>query len=266
MKKKAKHDLRSDVSILIVAVLAVLAFFRNNTQAVLLAIAFGAWCIYAACRYLLPMLKRLHNQREVKKLRRYYEQEKQNMQRTSSGDTSIVMLRHANHRISAALRAVYPDATWEWCTDDPEALVANGGVACVRLYGVTGYNYAEVTMNRDAKISFQLMQMAPLSTDAPAADDAKPLSHSREIDPQVWYEQQGKLVLTNLIADLNSRGHSTLTILEDGDISIMQADQELRNKAFASIPERTYWPRLVKLFEREGIAADATTQGITLTW
>lgn len=88
----------------------------------------------------------------------------------------------------------------------------------------------------------------------------------REVDPQVWYEQKGKTVLTNLIADLNSRGHSSLTILEDGNISIMQADKEIKKAAFESVPERTYWPRLVKVFEREGIAADATVQGLVLSW
>ena len=72
--------------------------------------------------------------------------------------------------------------------------------------------------------------------------------------------------MTNLIADLNSRGHSSLTILEDGNISISQADSEIRKPAFESVPERTYWPRLVKVFEREGIAADAAEQGIVLSW
>lgn len=86
------------------------------------------------------------------------------------------------------------------------------------------------------------------------------------IDPQVWYEQQGRTVLESLISDLDSRGHHSLTILENGDIAIKQADAEITHTAFANVPERTYLKRLAKVFEREGIAADVTDGGIVLSW
>ena len=73
-------------------------------------------------------------------------------------------------------------------------------------------------------------------------------------------------VLESLIADLHSRGHHSLTIRENGEIAIQQADSEITRPAFENVPEKTYWPRLVKVFEREGMAADITENGMVLSW
>jgi hypothetical protein len=124
-------------------------------------------------------------------------------------------------------------------------------------------------MDQDARISFQLLKIVPFdkeentSNTEPVALKPKQL---REIDPQIWYEQKGRTVLTNLIADLNSRGHSSLTILDYGNMSISQAGDEIKKAACETVPERTYWPRLIKVFEREGIAADTTDRGLVLSW
>ena len=270
---RKKSNLWSDASILIVAVLAITAFFRGSMQFWLLVTAFAVWSIYAVFRHLLPFIQELQDRKEARALQRHYEQRQAKQQTFPDIDisdpVSIVLLRHASHRISVSLKAVFPDATWEWCVDDPEKIVAKGGVGRIRLHGAADYNYAEVTMDQDARISFQLLKMVPFGAEEDAANSEQPAPSPkkvREVDPQVWYEQKGKTVLTNLIADLNSRGHSSLTILEDGNISITQADMEIKKAAFDSVPERTYWPRLVKVFKREGIAADATAQGLVLSW
>lgn len=273
MKKKAKPNLWPDVSILIVAVLTITAFFRGKWQLGLLITAFTVWSIYAVIRHLLPYIQEQRQRREAKVLRQHYEQRRAKQQAFSDVDisdpVSVVLLRHASHRISASLKAVYPDATWEWCVSDPEKIVAKGGIGRIRLHGAEDYNYAEVTLDQDARISFRLLKVVPFGADEPPTGNTEPAQVPRtvrEVDPQVWYEKKGKTVLSNLIADLNSRGHSSLTILDDGNISIMQADKEVKKAAFESVPARTYWPRLVKVFEREGIAADATANGLVLSW
>ena len=63
------------------------------------------------------------------------------------------------------------------------------------------------------------------------------------VDPQVWYEVQGRKVLEALITDLHSRGYNSLTIRENGDIAIQQADSEKVRTAFESVPEKPYWAR-----------------------
>lgn len=77
---------------------------------------------------------------------------------------------------------------------------------------------------------------------------------------------QGRKVLETLITDLHSRGHSSLTIRENGDVVIKQADSDMVRSKLESVPEKNYWPRLCKVFEREGLAANITDGGILLSW
>lgn len=270
MKKKAKTGLWPDVSILIVAVLAITAFVRGAWQFWLLFAAFAVWCTYAVYKYLLPFLREQRDRKEAKTLRQHYEQNVKKRTFTEvdvSDPVSVVLLRHANHRISSKLKALYPDATWEWCTEHPERIVAKGGVGRICLHNAGDYNYGEVILDQEARICFKLLKLVSYEEEAnPSIGDKPTPKQVQEIDPQIWYEKKGKAVLANLIADLNSRGHSSLTILEDGSISISQADSDIKKPAFESVPERIYWPRLIKVFEREGIAANAADHGLVLSW
>ena len=270
MKKKAKTGLWPDVSILIVTCLAITAFIRGAWQFWLLFAAFAVWCTYAVYNHLLPFLREQRDQKEAKTLRLHYEQDTKKRMFTEvdvSDPVSVVLLRHANHRISSKLRAVYPDATWEWCSEHPERIVAKGGVGRLRLHNAGDYNYGEVILDQEARICFKLLKLVSYEEEAnPSNGDNESPKQVQEIDSQVWYETNGKAVLTNLIADLNSRGHRSLTILGDGNVSITQADSEVKRPAFTSIPERIHWPRLIKVFEREGIAAKAADHGLVLSW
>lgn len=118
-----------------------------------------------------------------------------------------------------------------------------------------------------------VVPMAKLRNTAPASETEKPAEQPADserqrnpIDPQVWYEVQGRKVLETLITDLHSRGHSSLTIRENGDVVIKQADSDMVRSKLESVPEKTYWPRLCKVFEREGLAANITDGGILLSW
>lgn len=74
------------------------------------------------------------------------------------------------------------------------------------------------------------------------------------------------IVCRHFFTDLHSRGYNSLTIRENGDIAIQQADSEKVRTAFESVPEKPYWARLCKVFEREGMAANITDGGILLSW
>ena len=187
-----------------------------------------------------------------------------------------VLLRHANYRISAYLQSVYPNATWEWREEFPERIIAKGGTGRIKLLGVDGYNFADVTFDQNGGIDCALVNIVPLkqpTAPQPSASDTKdtaeaPAAMPKQpdpVDPQVWYEVQGRKVLEALITDLHSRGYNSLTIRENGDIAIQQADSEKVRTAFESVPEKTYWARLCKVFEREGMAANITDGGILLS-
>lgn len=70
-----KTSLWSGVSVLIVAVLAVMAFIRGNVQIWLLSVAFAAWAVWAAVKFLLPYLKAQKYRHEARKLRKKSKQQ-----------------------------------------------------------------------------------------------------------------------------------------------------------------------------------------------
>lgn len=273
-----KNSLMTGVSLLIVAVLVITAFTRNTLQLWLLIGAFTVWGIWATIRFLVPYLQRVKLRYDARKLmKRYEEQAKQKARSTSTGKsnpstdmddpTGLVLLRHVNYRVTAYLQALYPDATWEWQETYPERIIANSGTARIRIFNAADYNYADVTFDRNAKIECNMLKIVPMVELTAEGGNTTALPQKEEpVNPQVWYEKQARTVLQSLIHDLNSRGHHRLTIRDTGEIAIQQADQEITRPAFESVPERVHWPRLKAVFEREGMAADITDNGMVLSW
>lgn len=276
---KKKKSLWSGVSILIVAVLAITTFIRGAAQMWLLAAAFTAWSVWAVVYFLVPYIKEQLHRYEARRIRKKYEKQEAQESRIpiaeKSDPVNHVLLRHVNFRISAYLQSIYPEATWEWREEFPEQIVTDGGTGRIKLFGVPDFNFADVIFTQNADIRCALMNVVPLVP----LDNNQPAEETQEaseitqipqkqnpVDPQVWYEMQGRKVLENLITDLHSRGHSNLTIRENGDIVIRQADSEVVKSTLESVPEKTYWARLCKVFEREGMAADITAGGILLSW
>lgn len=266
-----KASLWTGVSVLVVAVLAVITFVKGTLQVWLLCGGFAVWAVWAAIKFLLPYLKAQKYRYEARKLKeksRKQAQKKEFSVPDLSDPVELVLLRHVNFRISAYLQSAYPDATWQWMEEFPEKIIAKGGTGRIQLYGVPDYGYADVSFDQKAEISCSLLKIVPMAQAQQPVGEKKviPQQPKTSVDPQVWYEKQGRGILENMIADLSSLGHHSLTIRENGEIAIKQADSEITKRAFENVPEKTYWPRLVKVFEREGVAADITENGIVLAW
>ena len=163
---RKKKNLWSGVSILIVAVLVITAFIRGNAQAWLLAAAFVIWAVWATYYFLVPYIKEELHKREAKRIRKKCEKQDAAFDRfiipEVSDPVEQVLLRHANYRISAYLQSVYPNATWEWREEFPERIIAKGGTGRVKLFGVDGYNFADVTFDQNGGINCALVNIVPL--------------------------------------------------------------------------------------------------------
>lgn len=250
---------------LLVAVLAILAFVRGDIQIWLLAGAFAVWALWI----IIPMAVYAGKRRQRIQRRKapVAAAPKREVYDYEAEPAEGVLLHHVSHRITSYLRSAYPGMTWDWCEKDPERIIRNGGAAKIQLYGVPDFNYASVVFDTKANINCDMMKIVPLSELQQGAE-AKPAAEKKAeaADPQVWYELQGRMVLENLITDLNSRGHNSLIIKENGDICIRQADNEVVKQSLKNFPGRNSWQRLVKVFERESIAASVTETGIVLSW
>ena len=157
--------------------------------------------------------------------------------------------------------------TFEWCEKQPEQLIRNGGTGRIRVFGIDEFDHADVTLDQNANIKCDMVKIVPLSKVGGETneDDATP-PNRQPVDPRIWYETQGRSVLEALISDLNSRGHSKLTLREDGDICIEQDEDAVSQEHLNNFPQKVYWPRLAEVLESNGLAAEVTAQGIQVSW
>ena len=162
------------------------------------------------------------------------------------------------------LRAAYPNARWEWLADKPSRFAVEGGTARIRVYGIPDFDYADVKLDQKANLDCSLVKLSPLM---PGSSDAQP-PNRQPVNPRIWFETRGRAVLEALVTDLNSRGHSSLTVQENGEIFVQTKENETEpaKEAFLDFPEKVYWPQLVKVLESEGYAADARDADILVSW
>jgi hypothetical protein len=257
---------RSNVTVLLVAVLAILAFIRGPLQIWFLAGAFVLWGLWVTIPMLIKAQKRSAYRKQKKQAPPARSMDFQFPDLTEPAES--VLLRHVNFRISAYLKSAFPDVTWEWREKEPERIIKNGGTARIQLFGVPDYNYASVVFDSKANIGCDMMKIVPLSevAGAPSGTPAAPAPQPQPTDPQIWYELRARQVLEDLIADLHSRGHSSLTIKDNGDVCIKQANADVKTQTLKNFPERNYWQALAKVFEKEGLAAAVTEAGLAVTW
>lgn len=270
---KKENALLGSISILIGAVIVILALVRGEWMTRLLIAVIALWGLWAMTVLLLPYLKYTERRRQrVKKIKRIQAKRISrpvNFEITKAGTAPVeqLLLRHVNHRISARLRSTYGNVTWEWCEKNPAALAAKGGRGRICIHGITDFDHADVTLSPNADIILDMMRIVPLSEVTGECNSQEKLPPNKQpVDPQIWYETQGRSILETLVADLNSRGHSHLTMHENGDIFITQDQKETPQEHLSNFPSKVYWPRLVQVLEGEGLAAEVTNQGITVSW
>ena len=253
---KQKISLGNSVSILIGVVIAILALLRGPAQTALLLVTFALWGLWVVLTLLRPAWRanRAYRSREERTAR---EQEA-----FSGMNLAGLLLCHVNYRISDYMRGAYPNARWEWTMSDPALFIAHGGTGRIRLYGVPDYEYADVTLDQKGSLSCSLVKIASVQDDGQGTPSKQPSP-----DPSAWFELEGRDVLDTLIADLRFRGHSSLTLNEDGSISIQQSTGSNTTKhAFATFPEKVYWPRLADTLAQEGLSADVQDSHIVVSW
>ncbi len=251
MKKTV--SLWDSVGILSGVVILVLSLTQGNVRMVLLCTATALWMLWLAV--LILMRHRAQTRWRSKG------------DKAPLGSTpEQLLLRHVNHRISARLQAVYPDASWAWCVKDPVRLICKGGTGRIRVHNIPNYEFADVRVDRQGGITCSLVNTVPLDQEDDSEKDTKRPPNKQPVDPRVWYETQGREVLERVVADLNSRGHSRLTLAENGDICIKEDKKDVAVERFSVFPEKVHWPGLVHVLQGDGLAADMKAQGVEITW
>lgn len=267
---KTEKSLWTSVSILVGVVIMILGIARGSWQTWLLLGTFAIWAGWVITCLLLPYINRakrarIRKQQQERRLQDAFGPIETGTNTSVSDPMETVMLHHVNFRITAYIRSIYPNATWEWCEKSPVTLILNGGVGRVRVHGVEDFSHADVKIGKNGEIRCSMVKVVPIS-DIEGTDEGKLPPNKQPIDPQLWYDTTGKAVLEQVIADLNSRGHNQLTLREDGEIVVRQDQEDVAMEQVSGFPAQTYWPRLVKVFQGEGLAAKVKGDSIVVTW
>ena len=160
--------LSGSITILIGAVIAIMALVRGPWQVWLLLGVFTLWGLWVVLILLLPYMQQAkrHRQRQQRTRQLHAEGiQTRNFEIPDLGSTSSddLLIRHTNHRILAYLRSAYPQATFEWCEKQPEQLIRNGGTGRIRVFGIDEFDHADVTLDQNANIKCDMVKIVPLS-------------------------------------------------------------------------------------------------------
>ena len=90
--------------------------------------------------------------------------------------------------------------------------------------------------------------------------------NAQNMDPESWYSLIGKPLLTELIGDLQARGHQKLYINEAGEIFIYANNTPEIKDTFQHFPPRDYWAALTDIFTRDELKAKETENTLELSW
>ena len=100
-----------------------------------------------------------------------------------------------------------------------------------------------------------------------SADQEVPTEEEpKVVDPVVWYDLVGREVLTGLIRDWSTRGHSMLHIAEDGKVYFTEGADEINAEELKEFPTKQYWPELAKCLEKDDLKAQLFDNRITVAW
>ena len=177
-------------------------------------------------------------------------------------DMETLLWRQISYQITGKLKSSYPNATWEFTKEPTVDSLLNGNALRIRTFHTKEYNFAEVRLDCYGELVLSMMTIESLKPKSePAGTDS-----IGQVDPQSWYTLIGKPLLSNLIGDLQARGHQKLFISENGEIFIKNGDSKEIKGTFEHFPPQNYWAALTDIFIRDELNAKENEGTLELSW
>lgn len=181
-----------------------------------------------------------------------------------------VMLRHIALRITDKLKSAYPDATWKWKKEPALESILSGSTHRIIVDAMEKYTHADISFDKFARIHIEPLILGSFQpSSAPDSNTAENDTEGREpavVDVKVWYEMIGQKILQTQITELNCKGHSRLTVKENGDIIIRKQGKELLMTSLDAFPAKNYWQELITLLESDELAGKVSGNTLQISW
>lgn len=205
-----------------------------------------------------------------------------------------LLLQHVEARITELLRLAYPQAEWQWCEEDPETVIWEGGAAWIRTRNTGAYRDATLSFEEPGDLHLEFVEAEPLrnllthvhateapplqaesvQTPAPAEVPApEPIAAAiapaepRGEDVNLWYSLIGQKALTELITELNIRQCSQITIAPNGDVYFTEPNGEPQKaQTLEQMPGPKHWGKLKELLEQQELKVDIQDDRLSVAW
>ena len=180
------------------------------------------------------------------------------------------ILQHIRLRITDKLKSAYTEATWQWDKEPDLHDILAGKTFRILVENMESYTHADISFDRFGRIHVEPMTIGAFSpaeskADADDADTPAP-EEPAVVDVRVWYELIGQKILTEQITELHATGHSKLTIMENGDITVKNQKQDILKATLDSFPAQNYWQELVSILAEDQLTAKITGNSLQVSW
>ena len=180
------------------------------------------------------------------------------------------ILQHIRLRITDKLKSAYTEATWQWDKEPDLHDILAGKTIRILVENMESYTHADISFDRFGRIHVEPMTIGAFSpaeskADADDADTPAP-EEPAVVDVRVWYELIGQKILTEQITELHAKGHSKLTIMENGDITVKNQKKDILKATLDSFPAQNYWQELVSILAEDQLTAKITGNSLQVSW
>lgn len=180
------------------------------------------------------------------------------------------ILQHIRLRITDKLKSAYAEATWQWDKEPDLHDILAGKTFRILVENMESYTHADISFDRFGRIHVEPMTIGAFSpaenkSDADDADTPAP-EEPAVVDVRVWYELIGQKILTEQITELHAKGHSKLTIMENGDITVKNQKKDILKATLDSFPAQNYWQELVSILAEDQLTAKITGNSLQVSW
>lgn len=223
---------------------------------------------------LIPMLPRISVPSFFKNTPFHRQKRRKSRQKSPVFDMETLLIRQVGYQITDKIKAAFPDASWEYTLPIKAESLLNCEIIRIRTFHTGDYNFADISLDRYGHLKLFMMTITDFTpvpgrknpdnpTPGNPENPAEPPVH---VDPESWYSLIGKPLLTELIGDLQARGHQRLYINEDGEIFIYANNTPEIKDTFPHFPPRDYWAVLMDIFTRDELKATETNDTLELSW
>ena len=180
------------------------------------------------------------------------------------------LLQHIRLRITDKLKSAYAEATWQWDKEPDLHDILAGKTFRILVENMESYTHADISFDRFGRIHVEPMTIgafSPAENKADADDmDSPAPEEPAVVDVRVWYELIGQKILTEQITELHAKGHSKLTIMENGDITVKNQKKDILKATLDSFPAPNYWQELVSILAEDQLTARITGNSLQISW